>query len=163
MAAFECDIADRATRPHPFRVAGIPPLMAELAGRLLGGRTAEVAVTLVSDRHMRTLNAQHRGKDKTTDVLSFPQEDALRDRLPEFPDWYQLVLGDIVISPVQCLKQAEEWGWTPGERLAQLLIHGFLHLLGYDHEAEEDRAEMEALEEELFRRCESSGLIAGLA
>ena len=144
------DIADRSTRPHPFNPEALRPLVLRLAVEMLGDRTIELSITLVSDRAMRGLNLKHRGIDRTTDVLSFPLGESRH-------------LGDIVISSAKCLKQAAAWGWTPSERLAQLTIHGFLHLLGYDHHEEAERIAMEALEERLFGIVEAEGLIGSLA
>ena len=81
---------------------------------------------------MKTLNRQYRGIDKTTDVLSFPQEDtfAFRDLSPKA----DIVLGDIVINLHKAQRQAKENGLTFQEELKRLLVHGLLHLLGYDHE-----------------------------
>lgn len=81
---------------------------------------------------MKTLNRQYRGIDRTTDVLSFPQEDLLplRASAPQS----DIVLGDIVINLHKAMRQAKENGLSFDEELKRLLIHGLLHLLGYDHE-----------------------------
>ncbi len=81
---------------------------------------------------MRVLNRQYRGIDRTTDVLSFPQEDSVsfKDLSPEC----EIVLGDIVINLHKAERQARENGLTFQEELKRLLVHGLLHLLGYDHE-----------------------------
>jgi len=163
MSQTTIDIADRAPRPHPFAKAGIRTLLEATIAELLPAAEVELSVSLVGDRRMRQLNRDHRGKDKTTDVLSFPMEDDLRSvvagsaPIPEY-----LALGDIVISPKVCLAQAGEWGWTPSERMTQLLIHGLLHLLGYDHEEEPERLAMEALEERLFEHLETTGQISSV-
>lgn len=101
----------------------------------------EVSVLLVNDAAMRRLNHRYRGIDRTTDVLSFPQ-----GPFPAAP----LFLGDIVISLPQARRQAYEYQ-TPFKReLARLLVHGLLHLLGYDHEKNSyQAAKMRRLEEEL--------------
>ena len=93
---------------------------------------AELSVLLVNDERMRVLNRQYRGIDRTTDVLSFPQEDSVsfKDLSPES----DLVLGDIVINLHKAERQARENGLTFQEELKRLLVHGLLHLLGYDHE-----------------------------
>ena len=95
------------------------------------------AVAFVSDKRMIELNSLFRGKDGTTDVLSFPQEP---DELA--PD--ENSLGDIVISVEQAQKQAEENGLTLDNEIEQLVLHGLLHLCGYDHET--DKGEMNARE-----------------
>jgi len=106
---------------------------------------ASVGVLLVSDGRMRSLNRDYRGIDRTTDVLSFSQIEGnlLRRRLTE--------LGDIVISPAQALRQAKERGETLDQETDSLLIHGLLHLIGYDHEKNSYQArKMRAMEKELL-------------
>ncbi len=98
------------------------------------------AVAFVSDRRMKELNHLFRGKDSTTDVLSFPHESDEFD-----PDKNNL--GDIVISVEQAQKQAEENGLTLDGEIKQLILHGVLHLCGYDHET--DGGEMNERELEL--------------
>ena len=105
---------------------------------------AGVTVAFVSDRAMRELNRRWRGKRGTTDVLSFP---AGQD---EFERAAGATLGDVVISVEQATRQAREHGLTFEEEIAQLILHGLLHLCGYDHET--DRGEMNALELRLRRR-----------
>ncbi len=105
------------------------------------GRSA--AIAFVSDRKMRELNREFRGKDSTTDVLSFPFEpDEFDDRCDN--------LGDIVISLEQAARQSAENGLTLEEEVKQLILHGILHLCGYDHET--DDGEMNTRELELRTR-----------
>ena len=98
------------------------------------------AVAFISDRRMKELNHLFRGKNSTTDVLSFPHE-------PDQFDPDKNNLGDIVISVEQAQKQAEENGLTLEGEIKQLILHGILHLCGYDHET--DGGEMNARELEL--------------
>jgi probable rRNA maturation factor len=99
--------------------------------RLLGLHRAELSILFVNDRRMRILNHQYRGMDKTTDVLSFPLHEEIQDaRLISHP----LALGDIVINLHKAKRQAEENSCSLNEELKRLLIHGLLHLIGYDHE-----------------------------
>ncbi len=98
------------------------------------------AVVFISDRRMKQLNEMFRGKDSTTDVLSFPHE-------PDEFDPDKDNLGDIVISTEQAQKQAAENGLTFETEIKQLILHGVLHLCGYDHET--DDGEMNARELEL--------------
>lgn len=118
----------------------------------------EVSVAFVSDRRMTVLNEMFRGKEGTTDVLSFPHEadqfGAQIDGLNSHDEEEQRdqsstlnFLGDIVISVEQAAKQAEENGLTLELEIKQLILHGVLHLCGYDHEA--DDGEMNARELEL--------------
>jgi probable rRNA maturation factor len=105
---------------------------------------AGVTVAFVSDRAMRGLNQRWRGKRGTTDVLSFP---AGQD---EFEGVEGTSLGDVVISVEQAARQAAEHGLKFEEEVAQLILHGLLHLCGYDHET--DEGEMNRLELRLRRR-----------
>lgn len=104
-----------------------------------GGGTFSIA--FVSDSRMKELNKLFRGKDSTTDVLSFPHE------ADEFETHEEHFLGDIVISVEQAAKQAEENGLSLEGEIKQLILHGLLHLCGHDHEA--DNGEMNARELEL--------------
>jgi len=102
---------------------------------------AELSVVLVSDARMRTLNRTYRGVDRATDVLSFPMHGRSR------PRWGTFLLGDVVISVEMVRRQARADGVpmiAVGERL---LIHGLLHLLGYDHEVSEAEAQRMARRE----------------
>ena len=114
--------------------------------RFLDMPQAELSVVLCDDAFIHDLNRQWRGKDAPTDVLSFAMgegEDA--DVNPE-------VLGDIVISVDTAARQAAELGHAPERELRVLLVHGLLHLLGYDHEdSVEEAAEMRAQEAVLLR------------
>lgn len=98
-------------------------------------------VAFVSDKKMRELNFKYREKDKTTDVLSFPFE------ADEFDFSEEETLGDIIISAEQSARQAEENNLTFEQEIKQLVLHGILHLCGYDHET--DDGEMNARELEL--------------
>lgn len=89
----------------------------------LRDKSAELSVVLCSDDDIRSMNSKWRGLDESTDVLSFPQED---------PD--QVILGDIVVSIETARRQATERGHTLKDEIRILLVHGLLHLLGYDHE-----------------------------
>lgn len=105
---------------------------------------AGVTVAFVSDRTMRGLNRRWRGKSGTTDVLSFPSGQ------DEFEKSEGLSLGDVVISAEQAARQAAANGLDFDGEVAQLILHGLLHLCGYDHET--DGGEMNALELKLRRR-----------
>jgi rRNA maturation RNase YbeY len=91
-------------------------------------RSAELSLWLVGDRRMTLLNRRWRGRDRTTDVLSFAQREGPRPRLhPE-------ILGDVVVCVPQARRQAGARGATLAGELRVLLVHGLLHLLGYEHE-----------------------------
>lgn len=108
----------------------------------------EVSVLITDDEGIRKLNKSYRGKDKSTDVLSFPQwEDGLAEDDPGTVD----LLGDIVISLETARRQAFDFGHPVEREVAYLAVHGTLHLLGYDHEDEADKAEMRLAEEEVLK------------
>lgn len=99
---------------------------------------AELSIRFVDSEEMRQLNQQFRGKDKHTNVLSFPNP-----MPPELRDAY---LGDIVICVPVIEREATEQGKDPMAHYAHMLVHGILHLLGYDHQAEDDAKVMENIE-----------------
>ncbi|MEO6393087.1 MAG: rRNA maturation RNase YbeY [Pyrinomonadaceae bacterium] len=111
---------------------------------IVPAESAGVTIVFLSDRAMRELNRKWRGKTGTTDVLSFPAEQDQFERLEGFR------LGDIVISVEQASRQAVENGLTLDDEIKQLILHGLLHLCGYDHET--DHGEMNKLELRLRRR-----------
>jgi probable rRNA maturation factor len=121
-------------------------LLSKIAHRaleVLGLSKVELSIALVSDAHIKRLNKLYRNKDKPTDVLSFPIGEKVED-------W--LILGDIVISVDTAKRQAQELGHSLEEELKRLLVHGLVHLLGYDHElgGEEEKKFFE-LEEFVLR------------
>ncbi len=103
----------------------------------------EVNVTICDDQEIRAINKEHRGIDRTTDVLSFPFLDF------DTPDTLTL-LGDIIISRDTAYRQAEEYGHSPKREFCFLAAHSALHLLGYDHETEPDREVMERRQREIL-------------
>jgi len=111
----------------------------------MSGRPIEISVCLTSDDHVRALNAKWRGKDKPTNVLSFPMAEPyeLQD---ENVAQRELLLGDIILAHGICEAEAGEKGVPFEEHAAHLLVHGTLHLLGYDHLDDADAAEMESRE-----------------
>lgn len=111
---------------------------AEDALKVVPSDGAGVTLAFVSDRAMRELNRRWRGKSGTTDVLSFPSGQE------EFEKGEGATLGDVVISVEQAARQAAEHGLDFEGEVAQLILHGLLHLCGYDHET--DSGEMNALE-----------------
>ena len=107
-----------------------------------GRRGAGITLLLASDREVRRLNRAWLDHDRTTDVLSFPSGGDLEPGRPH--------LGEIAISLPQAARQARRAGWPLRDEVALLLTHGFLHLLGYDHET--DKGTMRRLEEDLLSR-----------
>ena len=105
---------------------------------------ADATIAFVSDRRIRELNKRFRGFDKATDVLSFPAE------TDEFAESQERNLGDIAISVERAATQAKENGLSYEQEIAQLILHGLLHLCGYDHEI--DDGEMNRLEMKLRKK-----------
>lgn len=114
----------------------------------------EVSLVFTDSETVKQLNRDYRGLDKPTDVLAFcmlPQKGA-DDSFALPPDGVSR-LGEIIISYTQALEQAEEQGHSPQRELTLLIIHGILHLLGYDHEEPEEEEEMRKREKELLEKC----------
>ena len=107
----------------------------------------EISVRLTSDDEVQVLNRQYRGKDKPTNVLSFPmvQPDLLQT-VSQNSDDGELLLGDIVLAEGVCVREAEDRGVTLDAHLTHLVAHGTLHLLGYDHGTDEEGDAMEEIE-----------------
>lgn len=103
-----------------------------------------VSVVLASDDFVQDLNKQYRNKDKPTNVLSFANYNLLEGE--ELPSEFECELGDIILAYETILKEAVEQGKSFMDHFKHLLIHGFLHLLGYDHDLEEKAVVMEAKE-----------------
>jgi len=108
-----------------------------------GLEKAELSVLLCDDATIQPLNRQYRDKDKPTDVLSFSQIEGEAIGQGE-------VLGDVVISLETAARQAAERRHDPAYEVRVLLVHGICHLLGYDHEEDDEAEEMEALERDLL-------------
>ena len=116
----------------------------EAALERLGKEREGAIVAFVSDRRMRELNREFRGLRRTTDVLSFPNE------REQFERSFDGGIGDVVISVEQAARQASEHGLSFETEVAQLILHGLLHLCGYDHET--DDGEMNRLELRIRRQ-----------
>jgi len=112
-----------------------------------GHGEAELAVMLTDDAGIRTLNSNWRGIDKPTNVLSFP---ALPPTGPAGPDDAPRMLGDIAIACETTRKEADHEQKPFDHHLSHLAVHGFLHLIGYDHETDGDAETMETLEQEIL-------------
>jgi probable rRNA maturation factor len=134
-------------------------------------RNAEVAVLLCDDETIAALNGRWRGQHKPTNVLSFPALSAAPARTsdggmsdgiaPEGIGSHQVPLGDIAIAGETLLREADAGGKTAPAHLAHLVVHGFLHLVGYDHESDEEAEEMERLERDILARISVADPYAG--
>lgn len=112
------------------------------------GVAGEVSVSFVDDHEIHRLNRDYRGVDRPTDVLSFALEEGEDGPLPDDapPVW-----GDIVVSVPTAVRQAQEYGHSVMRETGFLLVHGFLHLLGYDHDTPEGEREMFDLQEAVLQ------------
>ena len=129
--------------------------MAERILSVLGCPSSELSVAIVGDRTIRTLNRDYLEKDRPTNVISFSMQEG------EFGSVNPELLGDVVISADTTAREAEESGISFWERLVFLLMHGILHLTGYDHErsGEDEARRMEAKEQEIFALLKKEGLV----
>jgi probable rRNA maturation factor len=143
----------------------------KIAGEEEGVSDGIVALTLTDDEGIRELNRQYRGLDKPTDVLSFSMRESAGEEPPiHFGDEYEAVkeegpdqgdagepfpelLGDIVISVPRAEAQAAEYGHSFERELGFLFVHGFLHLLGYDHDDEDKERLMFAKQEQILAKA----------
>ena len=114
-------------------------------------RPIEISVTLTDNEHVRALNAKWRGKDKPTNVLSFPMADDL-DFARSNVAGPELLLGDIILAHGVCAAEAAEKGVSFEQHATHLLVHGMLHLLGYDHQEDAQASDMEAREVKALAR-----------
>jgi len=138
---------DSSTRWEELVRTAAEAAIAESAFPTLAGisRPVELSVRLAGDEEVRALNARWRGKDKPTNVLSFPQLE--RDQLTRAAeDGPELLLGDVVLARGVCEREAQEKAIPLRDHAAHLVVHGTLHLLGHDHQDEASAAEMESRE-----------------
>jgi probable rRNA maturation factor len=111
---------------------------------------AEMSVTFVDNNRIQELNREHRQKDQPTDVLSFAMEEMGEGEIEIVGMVGPRLLGDIIISIPRMKEQAEEYGHSFMRELGFLTVHGFLHLLGYDHMTEEEEKEMFTKQKEIL-------------
>ena len=110
----------------------------------------EISVSIVDNEEIRQINKQFRNIDRATDVLSFPMLTFEEGEEAEVNENDEIILGDIIISLERAKEQAEEYGHSLKRELCFLCAHSALHLLGYAHETEDEREEMEAKQREIL-------------
>ncbi|OWA36675.1 rRNA maturation RNase YbeY [Saccharibacillus sp. O16] len=135
----------------------------EAAGQAEGVTEGEVALTFVDDEEIHRLNKEFRNIDRPTDVLSFAMRESVGDEpeityeieegdeadtVPELDE----MLGDIIISVPRAIAQSEDYGHSVEREIGFLFVHGFLHLLGYDHQTPEDEAVMMGKQEAVLQQ-----------
>lgn len=113
-------------------------------------REAELSVNFVSNKEIQEINRNYRQQNKSTDVISFALQDKMDDEIDIVGEDLPLVLGDIVVSVDKAKEQAEEYDHSLERELGFLTVHGFLHLLGYDHMKKEDEVKMFQRQEEIL-------------
>ena len=111
-----------------------------------------ITITFTTPEEIRKINKKYKKIDKATDVLSFPmfEKDELDEKIKNKDFLYEDVLGDIIISIEKVKEQAEEYGHSFERELSYMLVHGFYHLMGYDHIEEEDKKMMRPKEEKIL-------------
>ncbi|WP_123927703.1 rRNA maturation RNase YbeY [Thermodesulfitimonas autotrophica] len=133
--------------PVPESLTSLAERAAAVVLAVLGPKQeTELGITFVDDAAIKMLNYRYRGKDEPTDVLSFAMNETVQEGEREV-----LLLGDVVISLETAARWAIEEGRDLHQEVAQLVVHGALHLLGYDHETAAEAARMKAQEEEILR------------
>lgn len=136
--------------PSGLSRANVTALVAASCRRAGHRGSASVGVRVVDDRTIRTLNRIHRSKDKVTDVLSFSATEGLPKAMAAGAKGE---LGDIVIALPQVRRQAKAIGRSAKDEFALMVVHGTLHLLGFDHESLTDEARMFALQHDILIRA----------
>lgn len=111
-----------------------------------------ITITLTTPEEIRKINKKYRKIDKETDVLSFPmfEKEELEEKIKNKDFLYEDVLGDIIISIDKVKEQAEEYGHSFERELSYMVVHGFYHLMGYDHIEEQDKKIMRPKEEKIL-------------
>lgn len=111
-----------------------------------------ITVTLTNPEYIKEVNCKYRNINKETDVLSFPmfEKEELDKKIKENDFLYEDILGDIIISIQRVKEQAEEYGHSFERELSYMIVHGFYHLMGYDHIEEEDKKIMRTKEEKIL-------------
>ena len=148
------DFLDETNEVKEEHIALVEKLL-QHAATVEGIVEAEVSITFVTNEAIHEINREYRDKDQPTDVISFALEEMGEDEVQIIGADMPRVLGDIIISTDRTREQAAEYGHTFERELGFLAVHGFLHLLGYDHMNEADEKEMFGKQDEIL---ESYGL-----
>jgi len=144
-SAWEDAVVDAAPRAEACARAAFAG--ARRAGASLPARACEVAIVLADDAQVADLNARYRGRQGPTNVLSFPASGGPLPDDPAVPD----LLGDVVIAYGVSAREAGDQGIALADHLSHLVVHGMLHLMGFDHETESEAVRMEGLETDILR------------
>jgi probable rRNA maturation factor len=144
------DFLDETNNVSNEQIEEIEKLLNFAAVKLAIEEGSEVSVTFVTNERIREINREYRDKDAVTDVISFALEELGEGEVELIGADIPRILGDIIISTAKAKEQAEEYGHSFMREFGFLAVHGFLHLLGYDHMTEEDEREMFTLQKEIL-------------
>lgn len=148
--SLEIDIFDEVEEFGEEQLKQLENLLNFAASKEMVEPGSEVSVTFVTDERIHEINREYRDKDRPTDVISFALEEAGEGELEIVGADIPRVLGDIIISTAKAREQANEYNHSFMREVGFLLVHGFLHLLGYDHETEEDEKIMFSRQREIL-------------
>lgn len=146
------DYTDETKMLQEDQIEGIIRLLQFAAVEEQIGEPCELSLTFVDNGRITEINRDYRGKNEPTDVISFALEEKGEDEPDVFGEQLPRVLGDIIISVPKAEEQAEEYGHSFMRELGFLSVHGFLHLLGYDHETEAEEEVMFSRQETILRK-----------
>lgn len=144
------DFLDETNNVTNEQIDEIEKLLNFAAAKLAIEEGSEVSVTFVTNERIQEINREYRDKDAVTDVISFALEEIGEGEVELVGADIPRILGDIIISIAKAKEQAEEYGHSFMREFGFLAVHGFLHLLGYDHMTEEDEREMFTLQKEIL-------------
>ena len=144
------DCTDETAELSEQQMLEIERLINFAANKLEIEEHSEVSVTFVSNERIQEINRDYRDKDMPTDVISFAMEELGEGEVELTGVEMPRVLGDIIISISRTKEQAEEYGHSFERELGFLAVHGFLHLLGYDHMTDDEEKEMFTLQKEIL-------------
>ena len=147
----ELDILDETGKLEEDTIALVEKVLQSAAKQLSVKDGAEVSVTFVTNDAIHQINLEYRGKDMPTDVISFAMEEMGEGEIEIKDAELPVLLGDIIISVDRTIEQAESYNHSFERELCFLAVHGFLHLLGYDHDTEEKEKEMFGLQETILQ------------
>lgn len=147
----EIDYIDETGELAPEQVQQILQLLQLAAKREEVTGDSELSLTFVDNEKIHEINREYRGIDRPTDVISFALEENTEGEMEIIGQDMPRVLGDIIISIPRAKQQAEEYGHSFMRELGFLAVHGFLHLLGYDHGTKEEEQQMFSRQEEILQ------------
>ncbi|SEM29722.1 probable rRNA maturation factor [Mesobacillus persicus] len=148
--SLEIDIFDEVKEFSEEHLKELENLLNFAASKEMVEPGSEVSVTFVTDERIHEINREYRDKDRPTDVISFALEETGEGEMEIIGADIPRVLGDIIISTAKAREQADEYNHSFMREIGFLLVHGFLHLLGYDHETEEDEKIMFSRQREIL-------------